>query len=110
MRICIFQDVPLSFATEFATRMPSSIKYVLNNAAQIEGFYDEFKRTLGCLRKVRKVLGLRTFTSFDCFLFKYDGRHNFKLSFFDGRNVEILLDTVVLRSGRDLLYLSIVCM
>ncbi|KAL1815728.1 hypothetical protein ACET3Z_018302 [Daucus carota] len=92
-------DVPLSFAIEFATRMPSSVKYVLNNAAQIEGSYDEFKRTLGCLIKVRKVLGLRTFTAFDCLLFKYDGRQNFKLSFFDGRNVEILLDTVVMRSG-----------
>lgn len=86
--------------------MPSSVKYVLNNAAQIEGSYDEFKRTLGCLRKVRKVLGLRTFTAFDCLLFKYDGRRNFKLSFFDGRNVEILLDTVVMRSGIDFFFFT----
>ncbi|KAK1401126.1 hypothetical protein POM88_000731 [Heracleum sosnowskyi] len=70
---------PMSFLSNFASRMPARVKYVLHNGKSFNGYY---------LRNAFDLLG-----------FTFDVFHSFTVCCFDGRNVESVIDDRLGASG-----------
>ncbi|KAL1819307.1 hypothetical protein ACET3Z_014176 [Daucus carota] len=85
-------EPPTSFMSMFGSDIPEWFVYNLKNFALYGGHYEFLERKLSGLRKVCEGLRLLNFDVLELMVFTYDGGRRFKLSLFDGCNVEIDLD------------------
>ena len=84
----------------FGSTIPEWFTYRLRNHYIFGGHYEFFERKLYGLRSICEGLRLPDFNKLEFLVFTYDGGRNFKLSLFDGTNVEIGLDLTPVTTGK----------
>ncbi|KAK1377744.1 hypothetical protein POM88_024488 [Heracleum sosnowskyi] len=90
---------PMAFLSEFGSRIPPRVKYVLHNGKKFNGYYLRNDQTLRGLGGICDSLELPNLNAFDLLVFTFDVFHCFTVSFFDGRNVETVIDDRLVSSG-----------
>ncbi|KAL1831329.1 hypothetical protein ACET3Z_000980 [Daucus carota] len=90
---------PRSFLRMYGGQIPEWFTYVLKNHFIFGGHYEFLHRKLSGLSSICQGLRLDNFDRLELLVFTYDGDRIFRLSLFDGRNVEVGLDINVITYG-----------
>ena len=83
----------------FGAKIPEWVTYVLKNHFMFGGHYEFLHHKISGLSSICQGLRLDNFDRLELLVFTYDGDRIFRLSLFDGRNVEVGLDINVITYG-----------
>ena len=80
-------------------RIPNVIKFVLINGKESFGYCSNFHSKLYGLQSMVQGIGLDDFRVFSYLVFTYDMSWSMKCSFFDSRNVEVVINDSTIGRG-----------
>ncbi|WOH00392.1 hypothetical protein DCAR_0519751 [Daucus carota subsp. sativus] len=83
--------LPTSFMTMVARKIPNIVTFVLNNGMEFLGYCSNGHGKFYALQAILEGVGLDDFRTLGYMVFTYDMSSTVKCSFFDGRNVEVIL-------------------